>query len=247
MRVRQTVVGMTWVRGRARYEGDDIVIDQGTVREYQPFATPGNTTLAFELAAVTTPEDAVSFARKYGLLRRGPGAADLRESWASWENAVQTIHVVLRIYVSLRQAISGDGEAMEYLRGIAPTMEELFDAGASNDDELMAQASSLVAQTVNAGLGDVGLGFEAEIGLKLPDGSVGKVGRFSLSARSPDLLGVIYYGLAGALGRSQPARVCEGCGRIFPIEDPRQRYHDQRCAQRARYRRWADKKEGAGR
>jgi hypothetical protein len=67
-----------------------------------------------------------------------------------------------------------------------------------------------------------------------------------LSPRPPDLLALAYYVLALFISRSEPARVCDGCGRIFPVVDPRQRYHDNRCAQRARYRRWADKRREQG-
>jgi hypothetical protein len=113
------------------------------------------------------------------------------------------------------------------------------------DDRALAQGSLIVEWLVNEGLTDVGFGVRSEVTLRLPDGSVGRPGRFVLSPRSPHLLGFIYYALALALSTAIPGRVCEGCGRIFPVRDPRQRYHDNRCAQRTRYRRWAENRRDA--
>lgn len=237
---RASAAGFRWLKGRARFEGGEIVLDSRTITEYQPFADKV-TDYPYELAAIAEPGEAVTFARRFGLLRFGPGAEQLREPWAEWERAALQVRAILRLGVDLGDAVRGDSEAIASLRAQAERWGHLFEARAANDEELLSQTSVVVAQLVNEGLDDVGFGVQAEVGLKLADDTEGRPGRFTMSPRSPNLLGLIYYALALALVSRIPGRECEGCGRIFPVRDPRQRYHDPQCAQRTRYRRWAEK------
>ena len=237
---RQSAAGMTWCRGRARFEDGAIALDPATVTEYQPLAN-SETHFPYELAAIKEPADAVEFARRYGLLRAGPGSDQLTEPWSEWEASATKVRAVLRKGVDLGNALRGDARAMASVRSLANELAPAFQAPASNDDEATLQVSVYLAQLVNAGLDDVGFGVQAEAGLRMPDGTDGLAGRFAFSPRSPHLVGLIYYALGLALVNKVPGRECEGCGRIFPVRDPRQRYHDKQCAQRTRQRRFAEK------
>jgi len=142
------------------------------------------------------------------------------------------------------EALQGNDDAMSWIRDVGTrVLDRYFDAPASDTHEALSRASIYVADRVSAGLTDVGTGLQAECERILPDGSQGRVGQFAIATRAPDLLRAAYSGLSLWLCGSVPARVCEGCGRVFAVKDPRQRFHDPRCAQRARYRRFADRKE----
>lgn len=236
---RAHAVGFQWVRGRARHEGGAIVLDPISLTSYKPFADDV-TDYPYELAAINEPQDAVDFARRYGLLRHGPDADEYREPWPEWEEAALRVRGIGRLGVDLGQALKGDGDAKESIRAHAKRWGDQFEAPAASDEEALAQASLVVASMVDDGLQDVGFGIQAEVGLRLPDGSEGRSGGFAFSPRAPDLLSLIYYALSLALVERVPGRTCDGCGRVFLVRDPRQRYHDTRCAQRTRYRRWAD-------
>jgi hypothetical protein len=229
---------MIWLRGKATYREGAIVLDPGSTREYRPNAEGDHPTIAFELAAVTGPKDAGDFARRFGLLRHGPGSDSFREPWSEWEATVARLRDILGVYANLTEARQGNEDAMSYVL-------ERFRAPAGNTDEALRQASIYIGDEVSAGLAEVGLAFQAEADLRMPDGSPGRVGVFHMSATPNDLVEFAYSGLALWLSRSVPARVCEGCGRVFAVKDPRQRFHDPRCSQRARYRRFTDRKEGA--
>jgi hypothetical protein len=237
---RQGAPELRWLKGRARFEDGAIVLDPASTTEYHPFAD-AVTDFPYELSAIAEPRDAVDFARRFGLLHHGPGDEELREPWTEWEAAALQIRGIMRLGVHLGEAIRGDEEALSSVRVHAERWADQFQAPASNDDEVFAQVSIVLAGMVNAGLDDVGFGVEAEVGKKLPDGSIGRPSRFAFSPRSPDLLGLIYYAVGLAMVAGVPGRSCAGCGRIFPVRDPRQRYHDNLCAQRTRYRRWAEK------
>ena len=229
-----------WVRGRARFEGGEIILDPDTLRDYSVLEE-GEDAL-WKLGAIRDPRDAVNFARRFGLLRQGRGS-ELREPWSDWETTAHRIHAMLVTAQSLRSSAgSDDRESTEYIRSITSTPEwnQLWKAPAANDEQRRVQVGAWIAQEVSAGLAETTWGLRAET--ELSGGRSGAPDLFLYSPRPRDLLGWIYFGLAHTLTSARSMRRCEGCGVMFLVRDERQRFHDKQCAQRARYRRAAEKR-----
>jgi hypothetical protein len=223
-----------WVRGRARFEGGAITLDPATTKDYSVLADGGPA--LWELGAIRRPQDAVDFARRFGLLHHGPDAEELREPWTEWESTALRIHSILVTANSLRAARWGDdAEATKYIREITstPAWRGLWEAAAQTDEQRWAQVGAWVASSVSNGLAGMEWGIDTAPGA--PD-------LFLYAPRPSDLLGWIYYNLAQTFVNARPTRRCEGCGVIFLVHDDRQRYHDKRCAQRRRYHRAAEKR-----
>jgi hypothetical protein len=144
---------------------------------------------------------------------------------------------------SLRSSAGSDErEATEYIRSITSTPEwnQLWKAPAANDEQRRVQVGAWIAQEVSAGLAETTWGLRAET--ELSGGRSGAPDLFLYSPRPRDLLGWIYFGLAHTLTSARSMRGCDGCGVMFLVRDERQRFHDKQCAQRARYRRAAEKR-----
>jgi hypothetical protein len=233
-----------WIRGRARYEGAAIALDPATVVEYVPLQDAEGS--LWQLAAVRQPADAVTFARRFGLLRHGPGSEELSEPWADWEATALRLHLVLVAAAMLRDAERGDQDALAYIVdltsriGLDPAFEALRDVSGDRE-RTMVLVSEWVALMVKQGMGKTTLGIETDADFKR-NGRRGTPGVFVFSPQPVDLLGWIYYELALTLVQGRPTRRCEGCGVMFLVTDGRRRFHDQRCAQRARYHRSAERR-----
>lgn len=236
---RRTVAeDVQWVRGRARFEDGAIVLDPATVRAYSVLAEGADA--LWKLGAIRLPQDAVDFARRFGLLRQGL-ETELRESWTEWESTALRIHSILVTATNLRSAgWADDPDATEYIREITSTREwnQLWEARAKNDEQRQIQVGAWVAYMVTAGLADMEWGMRSEAGFV----TGGAPDLFLYAPRPSDLLGWIYYNLAQTLVGAKKMRRCEGCGVVFLVHDDRQRHHDKQCAQRARYHRAANRR-----
>jgi hypothetical protein len=236
-----------WYRGRAAFEAGRIALDLTTLQTYSPTEHRGT---VWEFAAIRRPQDAVDFARRHGLLRRPPpDAVELSEPWEEWERESLHVHSILVTVTQLRAAEHGDAEAMDYLREIAatPAWREMWlsrgaEREARKDEERRAQFGVWIAEQVSDGLRDVPHGIASAFEFLVNNGKPGSPGSFLYAPSPPDLMGWIYDELAQVLIEGRPARRCEGCGVMFLVTDERQRYHDKRCAQRARYHRAAEKR-----
>lgn len=221
-----------WVRGWARYEDNDIILERP--EEYDIYSTKD---IVYDLAGVRTPDDALEFVGKHGLLWHGPGADDLREPFEEWEREAQNLRGKLRLYMTLQDALRGDDEARQKLwRVWESDLRPFYQTTVSNDAELFAHVSDFVGHSINDGLAGVEQGFIASV---LFEG--GQPGVFELAASPCDLVGAAYHELALAIVSRAEMRTCQECGRLFPVTDQRQRYCSERCANRARYQRWARK------
>ena len=112
-----------WLRGPAWIDGDDIVMDLSRATSYQALA---ERTIGIELSRVRTPEHAVSFVRRFGLLR----ATRLRRSWITGEDSDAPLHElftefeveaarlrdILEVVLLVRQGSNGDAESIRRLR-----------------------------------------------------------------------------------------------------------------------------------
>ena len=228
-----------WLRGEARYEDGAIILTKP--EEYQPYAEKG---LVDALSQVRKPADAVAFARRFGLLRRGPGSTELREPYSQWEQEVSTLNALLRLYVVLQAALTDDAPARrqraidELWEVWQPVFRSSFQEEPETDEQLLLQASAALTWAINDGLGDT----REAVGIVHTADGVPQAGYFAFFAQPPHLLGYAYHELAMRVVSRAPMRYCEECGRSFLVVDQRQRYCGKSCANRARYKRWAAKR-----
>lgn len=232
------VTPQEWLRGPARIDGEWVVLDRNRARTYSPIEEAD---LMYDLAAVRRPPDALAFVQRYGLLRHGPEQDDHRERYQELEKEALRLSNVLRLHTIIALAVGNDREeandAIRELWSIEPDLRPIFEARAANDDELIDQATHIVAVMTNEGL--AGVDFKVEPSINYEGG---KRGDFSLCAWSPTLLGSIYHQLALSIVNRVPLRACVECRRYFPVKDKRQQFCSPTCSSRARQRRYADKK-----
>ncbi len=223
-----------WLRGKARYEAGWIVLEAPD--EYSMIEEVGGAT--FALAGIHEPADAVAFAERYGLLWHGPGADELRESFARWQEEAARLLFLMECYQQVYRAQRGDQDAIRILwelweQGIRPAFAEV----ATTDADLLDQASVVIADSITAGLTGVEQGFVSTVIFE-----DGRPDQFAFSPRLPHLLAAVYLELAMLLNHRQPLHSCVSCGRLFLGTDPRRRYCSESCANRVRYRRWAERR-----
>jgi len=240
VKLRTQLTPGTWVRGRASLDGEYVVLDRTRSSEYQPLST---TDLVFDLAAIRRPSDALPFVRRYGLLFHGPNATESREPWTDWERVSGLLSGLLHLYVVLQKAIRGDVAANHELRTRwGELIQRLYEQVAETDEVFYQQATDFLAYWTSHGLENVEFGIDAAARYEKDGKAYGGVGDFVLTARPPNLVGYAYHQLALLLSRGVEGARCPECGRVFVVKDRRQRFCSPQCAQRARYRRWKERK-----
>jgi hypothetical protein len=240
------VAPVQWLRGPANLNDGWVELDRQRAHPYTPME---EVDLMYDLAAIRRPPDALAFVQRYGLLRHGPGADKLRESFAEIETAALTLDTTIAWYLRIARVVRGDTEdannAIREMWRLAPKLGEHFDGTAKSDDELIDQATQLVAYWTNQGL----IGVESKVTPSAhytdPRGNRGEAGGFSMSAHATTLLGLAYHQLALTITMRIPLRECVECGRYFEIKDRRQRFCSPTCGSRARQRRFAQKKDAS--
>ena len=242
--VRPVATEARWWRGPARLEDGWLVLDAERAEAYHPIEERD---LLYDVAAIGTPREAVEAVERYGLLWTRADGDDPRERFADWERELNKVRGALNIHRLLYEARQGSREAVTELGQYRETIATALGAERESEggDELRAAASQLLALAVSSGLEGVEERVVADVTLDLGDGQAGAPGRFRLSAQPPHLLGFVYHALAMAVVGSHPARRCGECGRVFPLGDKRQQYCTNLCAGRARYHRWAKRKQEA--
>lgn len=225
-----------WVKGPARIEGKEIVLDESRAEKYWFYESAQVDQIAFDLAAMALhrsgrdPQQAVAFVRRYGLLWHGAdqlGSGNCRESLDSWWLEGEKLFTVLHTATKL-------GEALR--EGSAAPIKEHFEGlglsfGASADETYLSAATMTVTRLINNGLQGSRWGMVS-----------GEPGEMKLAHYPPNLVAAAYASLASRIALKEEFRVCPGCGRIFAPESGKQKYHDPQCATRARQRRWKREK-----
>jgi hypothetical protein len=236
MRVHQP----DWLRGPARLEGEWVVLDDSKAEQYQPLSEAD---LLFDLADLRRPDDAIAFARRYGLLRHGLDATTFREPFADWLEAAYTLANLLGLYRLIRAAMDGDDEASQTLWEVwEPRLRPALEPPPQTDSELLIGASQALAAFVSDGLRGVELRINSDVEWGVgPDNGPGRPDGFRLAPQPPDLLGLAYFALAMLINLRAPLAACEDCGRHFSPSDPRQRFCTTTCAARTRRRRWRER------
>lgn len=250
-----------WFRGRATRQGEMIVLDQ--MERYEPMREPR---IGIELARVRTPDEAVSFVARFGLLDRPrnvpywePCPADGRQPFADFERAAEDLRKILRLIHDVRKATAGDADALAQLRkDFGPknpdddvtrhtasgtrtikAREILSDEDFAEVDDrtILVRASDWAAWGLNDGLLQADAHpYVFEPAQIFPD-SRAPPGHLRIGVLPETLLGFCYLTIAQAAAH-EPLATCEECQRVFVVDDARQKFCDPKCAGRARFRRF---------
>lgn len=244
-----------WVRGPAKIDGKEIVLDEDRVEEYfihEPTdLLPDLAGLAEFLDSRSKGEKlAVTFARRHGLLWHGPdkvGSGECREQLEKWIYAAIRIRIVALLYVRLLDSMQSGSIAplRELQKELKWDWTTLFKDKPATDWEYLSYASTAVAQMVNEGLGDCSNMIVAACAIEDPedpDSPLGDPGVFITDVRPKTLEATAYAHFSQQIEHQVPLSECPGCGRPFLPKSGKQQYCSESCASTARWRRWKGKK-----
>ena len=260
-------LAVTWYRGPAWIDGEDIVVDRSLATTYHPLAE--SEVVGIELARVLTPNDAVAFVCRFGLLREplsrpGQSLRPLREPFTLFETTADELRYILETARLVRRGDDGDPDAIRQLRervfipeaanvsvrdettgeevtrraGDVYSPEERFE-GADDRTILMYAHEHYVAYPLTEGFVDSRpCAYDrAFMGESVPPGTL------RMGIRPDSLSSVCYLSVALALADRHTVGVCADatCGRPFFIADRRQRFCSRACGNRVRLRRFMDR------
>lgn len=243
--MEQTVAVLTtqppWVRGPAFTTDTEIVLDESRAQSYQLGNPNWAQDLLFELAALSpmisryeagvNPNDAVAFVQRWGLLWHGSsqvGSGECRESLDDWLQSSNKLLFRLYFYQWLMEAPRDDPE--EIARGFSELGVQSPASLQTAEDHLQS-ASTYLEGVINEAL----QGCTWELITYKP-------GRFAFNQCPPNLEASAYAYFAELANSGPQLKRCSGCGRPFRPETSRQKYHNQRCANATRWRRWKENK-----
>jgi len=233
---------LEWLRGPASHEDGWIVLDDKQATEYALYVEPQ---LALDLSYVRTPDDAVSFVQRHGMLWHGPGSEEFREPFSEWDREASRLRGVFSSYAAVQAAMGGDPLALAVIRRLGERRSRIPPSIAPmSDDKVLKRLSTQIATLVTERLAGAQEGL-----VPLYEDDEVVPGQFAFVMKPRDLLGAVYHQFGQAIVGRIPLAICAGCFRVFEIEDPRQKYCSKSCGSRARYRRWSRKKrrlEGEG-
>ena len=231
-----------WVRGPARIEGDEVVLDEQRAEFYYIFEPRD---LMFALVDVAAgwkahdPRGILPFVRRYGLLWHGAehlGTGNCREPVSRWWDEAAEMYWLMDLYTRLKESVAKD--FADPLRGAIADFAQACEPKPVDDSDLMDCASVLLAEVVSRKLDGCTLGLASSVRLDVaPNGP----GIFLLSQRPPNLITAAYVHLAQAIVSRAPMQTCPGCGRMFIPESGKQKYCTKSCASTSRWRRWKER------
>lgn len=236
-----------WIKGPARIEGGEIVLDAGRAETYY---IHGPEDLLSDLAALvpSRPDfrtrDAVRFVRRHGLLWHGPEAVDrgeCREALDQWWHVGARLSLTITLYQRLLEGVRIS--SAEPIRSLGfrfprvPGSEQLAD----DEYELMA-ASGMLAGTINERLAECAHAIAAACGFMGEDREpLAGPGVFMYDVQPPNLEAAAYSHLAELMVARAEIEECPGCGRLFTPVSGKQKYHSKSCANTARARRFRER------
>jgi hypothetical protein len=197
----------------------------------------------YELAAIRQPHDALGFVRKFGMLRHGPDSNDEpRERFRQWEAEALRLTEIMRLYESVRLAHAGDSDRLKELRALPKVRQRLEDIPSATTTEA---ASDVVAGLIVAGLNGVPLMISPAYTWENSVGRLGDPGEFVVSGKPRNIVEWAYHELMRLVAESVPVATCEECARMFQLNHANRRFCSDRCGNRARQRRHAQRKAQA--
>jgi len=255
-----------WTRGRARVEGNEIVLDAKKAKPYRLFEDPAqHERLLIDLAElrklgivanrrilnkrVRNPSLAKDFARRHGLIWHQPEeGGDCRETWQSWLVAGYELSLTIALYAELREAITTG--PVEPLRSFLRTTRDTgnaFGAIPEDNQELLEHVSILLAERITKGLIDCSPTILAACSLEREGGmKEGPAGDFRASINPSSLLAVAYNELAALIESKAWFKECAGCGKLFRL-DPNIHHRDRAYCEDACYDRTRKREQRARR
>ena len=229
-----------WVKGPARIEGGEVVLDESRADRYWLYDSSQAEQMAFDLAAMAfhrsgrDPQQVVAFVRRYGLLWHGVdklGSGNCREPLDSWWLEAEKLSSVLYTSTRLGEALREGSEAP--VRRYMESLGLSFDSSA--DDTYLMAATTIVTRQLNQGL---------------QGGRWGLVtagpGELQLAYYPTSLVAAAYANIATLVAARAEFKECRGCHRIFQPKSGKQKYHLPECATRARQRRWKREQSARG-
>jgi hypothetical protein len=226
-----------WVTGRSAIDSDSIVLDPTTIETIDLYERDRDMQLVTDLASVETPDHARAFARRYGLLTRGPDAPRYREPFSLWKTVATQTKRVLDIAVALRD---DDVDRLDDL--VAPYREH---SAVEEVGGIRAKASVLAEGILNDGLrgGDVREGVISAVRVT-QEAVHGPSAQWHFAPQFGNLVGFAYHRLAQAVSyRSPDLLACAQCARITWRSRPGQLYcADRPCADTAKKRRQRERR-----
>jgi hypothetical protein len=250
------------VRGPARIDGEEIVLDGGSAEEYAVSDPEDGVALLLDLGnlgnlgkfvGVDKPgarmDDAIQvmdtgraldFVERHGLLWHGPKQVrrdEVRESLKDWFWAGLYFSFSAMMYLTLRRSLEGGTAkpARDYLWTLRDAEFFKLIKWPDSDDELLEFVSVQLAESITRGMDTCTPTVSAACGL-LEDGKkVGGAGDFRFGNESDTLEGAAYYQLALLVSRKERVEECGVCGELFVPKDPRQMEH-KTCGNRKRQR-----------
>lgn len=231
-----------WMRGEARIDGDEIVLDAARARPYDFLEPEHYATLLPDLAALYDfkLQDPVEFARDHGLLWHGPDDltnGSCRESLRKWQAAGMYLTMTITLYMALRQGL--DENTAEPVRGLLWAYRDaglFIDKMPDDKDELLEYVSIQLAELITRGLEGSSETFVAACGLVRDGEKVGPAGDFRYVTETPDLVATAYKHLASLIVTRAEFRECKGCRRLFQPDHGSQTHHTKDCGRNKRRR-----------
>lgn len=213
------VLGLRWMKGPAKVEGGEIVLDSDRAEPYEFLNPQASENMAFELAALPwhrrDEKEVVRFVRRYGLLSHG--ADDLergenRESLEDWWREATALNFVGAFYQNLMDSKSSGSakKVQEFLRQFGYGFRFLKPEKVDFDQAYMVEASIMLANLINAGLQGRRTEQRCVWGLN----ALGP-GEFRLTQHPPDLISRAYAAFATLIATGAETRFCVVCGRQF--------------------------------
>jgi len=214
----------TWERCPVAIDGDALHFE---VEAAKPYVAGSEDGLLWDLVRVADEEEALRFARRYGPLR--PLAADAREPLDTWLLEAGLLHGTLHLHADVSPARLSDPGGIAALR--ARWEDTMPDVPAPRSDKaLLFETTGAVVEALNRGLEESCVRVDAS------------GGGLRVVHVPTSLIGLVYLQLARLVAAEDMLRRCLECGRVFPVQDKRQRYCSERHASRARLRRFREGK-----
>jgi hypothetical protein len=238
-----------WIKGPARIEGEEIVLDGGRAETYYinyPEATVFDLATLYPSHPNFKTQDVLRFVRQHGLLWHGPeevGRGECRESLEDWWYAGARLSFIIAFYQRLMEGVeTGSAEPVRNVQGFELVVPNKASGEAPGDDEYLMMATMVLANAINERLADCREGIVAAFSLADEHGSsLAGPGKFLYESRPSNLESAVYSHLAELMVARVEVKDCPGCGRVFAPESGKQKYCTKSCASTSRGRRFREK------
>lgn len=247
-------ISCLWLRGKATVEDGWITLDRDHTEIYNLYEA---TELVFDFANLPCPLDtdaAIAFAARYGLLDRHVESLDHQEKLSIWEKRSGLFKNLLKCYVGIQKALSGDARQVNKLQEQVQQLPHinmaLAHSGVAHTDNPIVIANAYISHHLNEGMLPVRLRTFPATKLFEPWSKSSAAmsqtiaGMFQFTVTTQNLMGVGYYQIINMIQKSWLVEECPQCDRFFRIKHKHSRYCSSRCSRIVRLRRYVDAHQG---